>query len=457
MVRNLALVLLVFSACSGNSQITSGKSDKRALMSTAAFTPVNWSFSTNIYEVNLRQYTHEGSFAAFGKELPRLRDMGVEVLWFMPITPIATEKMKGTLGSYYACSDYTTTNPEFGSVADFKALVEAAHQLGFKVIIDWVANHTGWGHVWTRSHPEYFRKNERGEFYDKNGWDDVIDLDFDNAAMRHELIEAMRFWVRECDIDGFRCDMAMLVPLDFWKDARRILDQDKKLFWLAECEESNYHEAFDATYTWEWMHKSAAYARHETDMHGLDSLLWKYNHHFAPTAFRTYFTSNHDENSWNGTEYEKYGDAAKALAVFSATWNGIPMLYSGQELPNLKRLKFFDKDPIEWNGQYALHDFYKTLLTLHKTNPALRAGDLDVTTHRVRTNRDKEIFAFIRKHDDHEVLVILNLSANPDIPFTIHDKFVRGEFTEVFDGSIQDFTSNHSTTLPAWGYKVYTK
>ncbi|ULQ52896.1 alpha-amylase family glycosyl hydrolase [Flavihumibacter fluvii] len=426
-------------------------------MKTASFTPLEWSHSTNIYEVNLRQYTIEGSFSAFSKELPRLRDMGVEVLWFMPITPIAIEKRLGTLGSYYACLDYTATNPEYGTIDDFKTLVNDAHLQGFKVIIDWVANHTGCGHVWTKTHPDYFRKNARGEFYDKNGWEDVIDLDFDNPAMRHDLIEAMRFWVRECDIDGFRCDMAMLVPLDFWKDARTILDQDKKLFWLAECEDAHYHEAFDATYTWEWMHKTEEFVKHKTDMHGLESLLWKYSHHFAPTAIRAFFTTNHDENSWNGTEFEKYGDAAKTLAVFSATWNGIPLVYSGQELPNLKRLKFFDKDPIDWNGRYELHDFYKTLLTLHKTHPALRAGDLQVTTHRVRTTNDKEIFAFIRKHDQGEVLVLLNLSAHQKHSFTIHDKFVRGAFKEVFDGSIQDFTHDHNSCLPAWGYKVYAR
>ena len=397
----------------------------------------------------------EGSFTAFSKELPRLRDMGVEILWFMPITPIAIEKRLGTLGSYYACSDYTSTNSEYGTVADFKVLVAEAHSYGFKVIIDWVANHTGYGHVWTKSHPDYYKKNDRGEFYDTNGWEDVIDLDFDNLDMRQDLIEAMRFWVRECDIDGFRCDMAMLVPLDFWKDARTILDWDKKLFWLAECEEAHYHEAFDVTYTWEWMHATQNFALQKTDIYGLESLLLKYDHKFFPTAIRTYFTSNHDENSWNGTEFEKYGDAAKALAVFSATWNGIPMVYSGQEMPNRKRLKFFDKDPIKWTGRYELHDFYKTILTLHKTHPALRAGNPEVTTHRVRTTNDQEVFSFIRKHKHGEVMVLLNLSANYHFPFSIQDNFVQGEFKEVFDGSWKDFAVDQLCSLPAWGYKVY--
>ena len=193
------------------------------------FTPVSWSTDTNIYEVNLRQYTPEGTFAAFEKELPRLREMGIEVLWFMPVTPISTVKRLGSLGSYYACSDYTAINPEYGTMDDFKHLVHAAHQLNFKVVIDWVANHTGWDHRWTREHREYYKKNNEGNFYDAHGWADVIDLDYDNPALQAAMIEAMRFWLKECDIDGFRCDMAMLVPFSFCRGARIELDQSEKI------------------------------------------------------------------------------------------------------------------------------------------------------------------------------------------------------------------------------------
>jgi alpha-amylase len=457
MIKHLALATIAFAAFSCNNLVKDQQTDKTNKMSYPGFEPVEWSHSTNIYEVNLRQYSDEGSFKAFSKSLPRLKDMGAEILWFMPITPIATEKRKGTLGSYYACSDYTAINPEFGSLDDFRQLVKEAHNEGFKVIIDWVANHCGWNHVWTKSHPDYFKRNEHGEFYDKNGWDDVIDLDYNNPNMRKDMIEAMRFWVKECDIDGFRCDMAMLVPLDFWKDARASLDKDKKLFWLAECEETNYHEAFDVTYAWEWMHKTEDFAKHKTDINGLDSTLRRYNENFYPTAIRGYFTSNHDENSWNGTEFEKYGDASKPLAVFSATWNGIPMVYCGQELPSRKRLKFFDKDPIEWTGKFELHDFYKTLLTLHKENPALRAGDTTVTTYRLKTTADQHIFSFLRKKGNDEVLVLLNLSANDSIPFIIQDDIVKGTFREVFDSTTHDFGADRNYKLKAWDYKVYIK
>jgi len=422
-----------------------------------SFTALDWSYTTNIYEVNLRQYTAEGTFDAFAKELPRLRDMGVEILWFMPITPISLEKRLGTLGSYYACADYTATNPEFGSVDDFRSLVKKAHDLGFKVLIDWVANHTGWDHKWTREYPEYYRRNLDGNFYDSNGWEDVIDLNYDNPALRKTMIESMRFWVNECDIDGFRCDMAMLVPLDFWKEARALLDADKKLFWLAECEEIDYHQVFDASYAWKFLHKMEAYWKQHTDMHGLNDVLQYYSDMFPSTAFRALFTTNHDENSHSGSEYERLGESSKAFALLCSTWNGIPLIYSGQELPNRKRLKFFDKDQIDWNGSYELHDFFKTILHLRKNNPALRAGDVAVKTYRLHTDADHMIFSYLRRNENHEVLVILNLSGNDWVTFELKDKEVSGTFKEIFTGEEKSFTFDRQVEMSAWGYKLYEK
>src|SRR5579862_2808961 len=416
---------------------------KEILMS---FEPVDWSYNTNIYEVNLRQYTTEGSFDAFARSLPRLRDMGIEILWFMPITPISLEKRKGTLGSYYACSDYTSTNTEFGTIDEFKVLVQSAHDLGFKVIIDWVANHTGWDHRWTREHADYYVKDVNGNFTERNGWDDVIDLNYDNPALRKAVIDAMQFWIVECDIDGFRCDMAHLVRLDFWIEARMTLDRLKKLFWLGECEVADYHQAFDATYTWRWMHRTVELARHQYDCNGIWDLLMQYDKEFPQNAFRAYFTSNHDENSWNGTEYEKYGPAARNLAIFCCTWNGLPLIYSGQEMPNYKRLKFFDKDAIEWSGKYELHEFYKILLDLRKKNNALHAGDNNVVTHKLQTNSSDKIFSFFRKNGNDEVLVILNFSSEK-MALEIQDEVLQGSFRNVFDHSSVDFTSSKAIDI----------
>ncbi|MEO5591769.1 MAG: alpha-amylase family glycosyl hydrolase [Chitinophagaceae bacterium] len=423
------------------------------------FTPVEWANDTNIYEVNLRQYTQEGTFNAFIKELPRLRHMGIETLWFMPVTPISEEKRLGTLGSYYACSSYIQTNPEYGNISDFKNLVAAAHDLGFKILIDWVANHTGWDHEWTKQHPEFYRKNLDGHFFDNNGWEDVIDLNYDNQELRAKMISAMEFWVKECSIDGFRCDMAMLVPLDFWKQARRQLDSIKKLCWLAECEEINYHEAFDASYTWKWLHKMEAYYRKETDIAGLDEVLKYYDTMFPPTALRAFFTTNHDENSHSGSEYERLGASAEAFAVLCCTWNAIPLIYSGQELPNKKRLKFFDKDFIEWSDKCALHDFFKKLLELRKNNPALKAGSADVVTHRLHTDANQFVFSFLRKNQrtNNEVLVVINLSE--DVKHLVHitDGELTGPYTNVFTNAVKDFTDEQHFALQPWEYQVYAR
>ena len=330
------------------------------------FTPLLWTHQTNIYEVNLRQYTEEGTFNAFAKHLPRLKDMGVEVLWFMPIYPIGLKNRKGILGSYYSIRDYQAVNPDHGTFRDFHSLANTAHQMGFRIMLDWVANHTSWDHVWTGTNPDFFRRDEHGNFtppYPE--WGDVIKLDYDNGEMRQAMIDAMKFWVKEFDIDGYRCDMAHLVPLDFWNEARTQVDRIKPLFWLAETEEINYHQVFDASYTWEFLHTMERFWRRETNIAGLDAVLNKYREQFPEKSFRIYFTSNHDENSHSGSEYQRMGDAAKAFAVLCATWNGIPLIYGGQELPNLKALKFFEKDCVEWSSDVQLHEFYKSY-AVHK-------------------------------------------------------------------------------------------
>ncbi|MDH7460215.1 alpha-amylase family glycosyl hydrolase [Chitinophagaceae bacterium 26-R-25] len=418
------------------------------------FQPVSWIHSTNIYEVNFRQYTPEGTFNAFRAHLPRLKSMGVELLYFMPVTPISFAKRKGSLGSYYACSDYTSINPEFGTMEDFKALVKEVQSLGMKVMIDIVANHTGWDHRWTREHPEYYRKNLDGEFFDAHGWDDVIDLNYDNPDLRKAMIDMMLFWIKECDIDAFRCDMAMLVPVDFWKEARTACDGQKKLFWFAECEDIAYHEVFDATYTWKFLHSMEAFWRKSIDINGLQGVLKTYNETFPPHAFRAYFTSNHDENSHSGSEYDRMGEAAKAFAVLCFTWNGIPFIYSGQELPSRKTIAFFERDPIEWTGTFELNDFYKTLLDLKKRSAALRA--VDSSSFMIQTNAADYVFSYLRKNGDAEVLVFLNLSDHPVTVSTSHP-YIRGSFKDIFNDTTYDFYQTKSITIEQWGYAVLEK
>jgi alpha-amylase len=431
---------------------------KEALSMIYDFKPLDWTHITNVYEINIRQYTKEGSFKAFTKELPRLKDMGVKTIWFMPITPIAQKNKKGVLGSYYAAYDYTSVNPEFGTLDDFRILVKEAHVLGFKVIIDWVANHTGWDHKWTKEHPEYYEIDSKtGDFKIASGMDDIIELNFHNPELVRAMIDAMKFWVLECNIDGFRCDLAFWVELDFWKKARKELDTIKPLFWLGELdpiEHPEYMGTFDVAYTWTWMHKTEDFYKKHLSINELDKVLKEYDA-IGDASMRIWFTSNHDENSWNGSEYEKYGDMAKALAVFSCTWNGMPLIYSGQELPNLKRLKFFEKDEINWSEKNELHDFYKTLLSLHSNNPAIRAGDPESKTIRIKTNDDKHVFAYLRKNGHHEVLVILNLS-NLDLSFSINDE-LSGKFKEVFSAVQKDLSKDKNFKMKAWDYLVFEK
>ncbi len=449
--------LCLIVACNNNSLKT--KTTETENM-TASSKTVDWAHNTNIYEVNVRQYTPEGTFNAFGNELRRLKEMGVGTLWFMPITPIAQKNKKGSMGSPYACSDYTAINPEFGTMDDFKKLVKDAHDMGFKVIIDWVANHTGWDHVWTKTHPEYFlRDSSTKDFKIASGMDDIIELDYKNPALRNAMVEAMKFWVNETDIDGFRCDLASWVEADFWEEARPKVDSAKHLFWLGEFDElegPEYGKIFDASYSWKWMHKTRDFYQHHLPLQELESLLEQYSS-IGDGSMRAWFTTNHDENSWNGTEYDKYGEMAGALAVFSATWNGIPLLYSGQEMPNRKKLEFFEKDAIQWTGQYQLNDFYKTLLNLHSDHPALRAGDSQVKTHRIKTTDDAHVFSFLRKNGDREVLVILNLSSKDSLNMEIADDKIGGTFKNVFQSGNRNMDKERNFSMQAWEYIVFEK
>ncbi len=448
-------LLPLLIACGG----TTDKKLKQTM--NGRYEPLEWVRGTRIYEVNVRQYTPEGTFNAFAQHLPRLKELGVETLWFMPVTPIAQKNKKGSMGSYYACSDYTSINPEFGTMDDFKTLVKQAHEMGFKVIIDWVANHTGWDHHWTTEHPEYYLKDSAtNNFLRASGMDDIIELDFSNPALRKAMTEAMQFWVRECDIDGFRCDLAFWVELDYWQEARPQVDAIKPMFWLGEYDElekPEYGQVFDASYSWAWMHRTEEFYKKQLPLDTLITLLHQYDA-VGDSTMRAWFTSNHDENSWNGTEFEKYGSLFKALAVFSFTWNGIPLLYSGQELGNTKRIDFFDKDAIV-PGPWAeeLTRFYQSLLRLKATHPALRAGDKNVSTYRLNTSADKQVLAYLRKSGEREVLVVLNFSDQRNLHFDITDPQVTGVYKNVFSGAANDFTVEKSFEMQGWEFLVYER
>jgi len=446
---------LFLSAMLGLSLISCSALQNQKTMTT------DWKHTTNIYEVNVRQFSKEGTFKAVEKELPRLKKMGVETLWFMPITPIAQKNKKGTLGSQYAAQDYTSINPEFGTLEDFKSVVNEAHKMGFKVIIDWVANHTGWDHVWTKTHPDFYLMDPKtNDFQIASGMDDIIELDYKNPKMREAMIEAMKYWVRETDIDGFRCDLASWVEVDFWQQAKPEVETIKPLFWLGEYDEldnPDYATVFDASYSWKWMHLTKEFYQKKLPITDLTNLLSQYSA-IGNKSMRAWFTTNHDENTWNGTEYEKYGEMAKTLAVFSATWNGVPLMYNGQELPLLiKRLEFFEKDPIPWNGENKLENFYKKLFELKSKNPALRGGDDQATTQILQTSAPDQVLAYLRKNGNDEVLVILNLSDAQHLKVQILDETVKGKFKSIFSGLTTDFDTKPTIEMYKWEHIVFEK
>jgi len=379
----------------------------------------------NIYEVNLRQYIREGTISAFMEHLPRLKEMGVEILWFMPLHPIGKINRKGSLGSYYSSSNFFELNPEYGTAADFKNMVNVIHEMGMKVIIDWVANHAAWDNNWTITNPDFFVRAENGQFLSPYDWSDVIQIDHNNEAAHDAMRSAMSYWVKEFDIDGFRADLAHLTPLRFWIKARHVTEDIKPdLIWLAETEEPDFYQAFDIVYAWRWMHKTESYFKNGWVLDALHEVLNEEKKMYPANARQLFFTTNHDENSWNGTEFEKYGVYAKALAVFSFFYpSSVPLIYSGQEIPNYKRLQFFDKDELDWKGDLQLHEFYKVLIEQRKK--------ISVDAEILFISNDKNLLAFKRNSKQNLLLVFLNLdSSTISVNYENHEAF---SFENIFN------------------------
>lgn len=414
-----------------------------------------WSHHAVIYEVNVRQFTPEGTFSAFAQHLPRLRQMGVDILWFMPIQPIGLEKRKGGLGSYYSIRDYTATNPEFGSLADFRRIVDTAHALGFRVILDWVANHTAHDHHWVSEHPDWYVYDEQGAIVSPFDWTDVAKLNYNAPAMRRAMIEAMCFWVREINLDGFRCDVAGEVPADFWEEARRALEAIKPVWMLAEdaSQMRLLQKAFNANYGWPFHHLMNEIAQGKKPASALFNLQRETDAAYPYGSYPMHFITNHDENSWNGTEYERLGSGVRAFSVLYYTMPGMPLLYSGQEAALQKRLRFFDKDTIAWND-YPLADFYRRLNALKHEQKALWNGRHGGTWREVLHESPRYVAAFTRTAEGSKVLVVLNLSADSQrVRLQLGQD--GGIYREYFTGQQLTLPPRTPMALAPWEYRVY--
>ncbi len=417
----------------------------------------SWALQGNVYEVNTRQYTNEGSFSAFAKNLDRLKKMGIQTLWFMPINPISKIDRKGTLGSYYAVSNYTAVNPEYGDLKDWNNLVRAAHEKGFKVIIDWVPNHTGADHLWLKSHPDFYVKDSAGNAISQFDWTDTRKLNYKNQAVSDSMIAAMMYWVKESGIDGFRCDQAHLVDSSFWYKAIPILKSNKNLLMIAESEDAWVHRAgFDISYPWKAFHIMVDIANQTKNALALDSVQHAIDNSFTPNASLLYFTSNHDENSWNKADYGTMpGKVHEPFAVLSQTLpRSIPMIYGGQEEPILRPIAFFEKDPMQFE-KFQRADLYKKLLQLRKNNSALAAS---VPMKKIATNNDESIYAFYRKKGKQFIFVMVNLS-NKQQAFSIKSKDIKDinqiGIRELLSGTSLKSIPVGPLNLGPWESKVY--
>ncbi|MDD3721053.1 MAG: alpha-amylase family glycosyl hydrolase [Lutibacter sp.] len=406
-----------------------------------------------IYEANIRQYSPEGTFEKFTEDIPKLKELGVKIIWVMPIYPISTTKSKGSLGSYYAISDYTKVNPEFGNLDDVKNLVNTAHKNGMYVILDWVANHTGWDHVWLKEHPEYYTKDEKGEITHTVGtdWTDVADLNYDNHEMRAEMLEDMKYWLKEVDVDGFRCDVAGMVPLDFWQHSIAELKKIKPIFMLAEGWEPNLFEnAFDMGYSWDTHHRMNAIAQGKETVKNWDERMIQIDTLYKKDDILMNFVTNHDENSWNGTVKERMGDASEVMLALSYCAPGMPLIYSGQEYDMDKRLRFFEKDTIP-KIKGKVWPLLVKLGELKTNNKALNGGKNAASYTRIPSSDDKDILIFSREKDGDKLTFMANLSKK-EVTFTSEKE---GESIDFFSDEKFVFSKEKPLTFKAWEYKIF--
>lgn len=423
-----------------------------------------WSRNAVLYEINVRQYTPEGTFAALDRQLPRLDSLHVDVLWIMPVQPIGKKNRKGPLGSYYSISDYRAINPEFGTAADFKTLISDAHRLGKRVLLDWVPNHTSFDHVWIASHPDWYVHradgsimNARDDQNRETDWTDVAELNYDNPAMRKQMIADMRWWLETMNIDGFRCDVAGGVPMDFWRQARRELSAVRpQLFMLAEAEGPQFYPAFDATYGWEFHHLLNEIAQSKRSVNDLDAYFSRARQQYPPTAYRMYFTSNHDENNWNGSEFERMGENHIPAFILAATvLQSMPLLYTGQEASMQKRLRFFEKDTVDWTGP-SLASFYRSVFDLKHANHALWNGANGGVQRKVQTDDANRVYAFTRSQGANAVFVAVNFG-NTGAHVSYQGFALPGAYTDWFNKTRVALAASGTIDIPAHGYRVLVR
>ncbi len=421
----------------------------------------DWAKDAVLYQINTRQFTPEGTFKAAERELPRLKKLGVDILWMMPIHPIGAKNRKGTLGSPYSVRDYFDVNPEFGTKADFKSFVDAAHAQGFKVILDWVANHSAWDNPWVTAHPDWYEKDWKGDYHPTPwlDWSDIIDFDYSRPALRQEMTRALVYWVKDFGIDGYRADVAGYVPIDFWENARAELDAIKPVFMLAEWKEPEQHRrAFDASYAWPWHETAKNVAQGKGEATAFYGYYSEHESVWPKEAMRMTYIENHDSNAWEGTQYENFRDALPAMTVLSFVGEGLPLIYNGQEACNAKRLEFFEKDAINWKQRPGckLTELFTRLTAFKSANRALWNGRWGARMEKVENSAPEQLLTFIRKDQGNSVFAAFNMSAKPVVA-KLTDAHAAGRYTSFDKGGRVDLAAGAEIKLEPWSWMLLSR
>lgn len=416
-----------------------------------------WSYNAVLYEMNIRQMTVEGTFKAATAHLERLKNLGVDVIWLMPVFPIGIKNRKGTLGSFYSVRDYCAVNEEFGSMAEFDTFVETAHNLGLKVILDWVANHTSRDNKWLTNKPlDWYERDDDGEAKIPWDWSDTAQLNYQNKEVWQGQIEAMKFWITEHNIDGFRCDMAMLTPIEFWQVVRFSLQQIKPdIFLLAEAEEDNlFQNAFDACYSWNLHHTMCDVAQNKTKVFALRDRIYTDLRRFPKWSMRMTFTSNHDENSWSGSEFTRFGNALEPMTALTFLLpQSMPLIYTGQEVGYDHSFAFFEKDAIPNFDENRYTELYRKLCAIYHSHRALQSADRGGSFIEIDNNAPDCLMTFVREVEGDRVVVIANLST-----YTIfgdfHTGIYAGEYTDAMTENKVTLYEHMWGDIAPWSYKI---
>ena len=416
-----------------------------------------WSYNAVLYEMNIRQMTVEGTFKAATAHLERLKNLGVDVIWLMPVFPIGIKNRKGTLGSFYSVRDYCAVSEEFGSMAEFDTFVETAHNLGLKVILDWVANHTSRDNKWLTNKPlDWYERDNDGEAKIPWDWSDTAQLNYQNKEVWQGQIEAMKFWIIEHNIDGFRCDMAMLTPIEFWQVVRFSLQQIKPdIFLLAEAEEDNlFQNAFDACYSWNLHHVMCDVAQNKAKVFALRDRIYTDLRRFPKWSMRMTFTSNHDENSWSGSEFTRFGNALEPMTALTFLLpQSMPLIYTGQEVGYDHSFAFFEKDAIPNFDENRYTELYRKLCAIYHSHRALQSADRGGSFIEIDNNAPDCLMTFVREVEGDRVVVIANLS-----PYTIfgdfHTGIYAGEYTDAMTENKVTLYEHMWGDIAPWSYKI---